>query len=132
MKHRGAILVALALILALGTGCAGTRQVAQRASAPEPLQLSYAIQYVDQSSIGVELMVMSPELPLHQGTIERGLDHAMSQVARDLPKSSILAQQAGFRDALSTSFRDATEGKVQASLFVMKVYEAETAQVSMK
>jgi len=132
MKHRGAILVAFALILALGTGCAGTSQVAQRDSAAEPLQLSYDIQYVDHSAIGVELMVMSPELPIRQGVIERGLDDAMRQVARNLPKSSILAQQAGFRDALNSSFQAVTGGTVQASLFVMKVYEAETAQVSMK
>lgn len=129
-------LVALALILALVTGCAGTSRIAQREAAGDPLQLSYDIQYVDNTAISVELMVLSPDLPYRQGVIERSLDRAMGDVARDLPKSHILARQIDFRNALQASFRKATGKHVQASLFVMNVCETgvreRTTQVSMK
>ncbi|MCB2199424.1 hypothetical protein KQI63_08470 [bacterium] len=121
MMRKATILILSALLMALSMGCAGTLQQASTDEAG-PLELHYDIQYVDNTAIGIEVLVMSPELPFKIESFERGMDRAFEQVAYRLPKSTILERQADFRDVLAATFKAET-GIDEASLFLMNIYQ---------
>lgn len=121
MMRKTAILILSALLMALSMGCAGTLPQTSTEAAG-PLELHYDIQYVDNTAIGIEVLVMSPDLPFKMDTFERGMDRAFEQVAYRIPKSAILERQADFRDLLTATFKAET-GTDEASLFLMNIYQ---------
>ena len=121
MMRKATILLVSALLMALSMGCAGTLPSPSMDEAA-PLELHYDIQYIDNTAIGIEVLVMSPELPFKIESFERGMDRAFEQVAYRIPKSAILERQADFRDALTATFKAET-GSDDASLFLMNVYQ---------
>ena len=135
MKRTQLMVVMVALVMALTVGCAGTHTMSSPQVQTEPLQLRYDIQYVDNTAIGVEVMVMSPELPWKSVQIQHSMDRAFDRVARQIPKSAILGQQGEFQSVLKATFKDETGHDTEASLFVLNVVESdwdEPTTMSMK
>ena len=120
MKRTSAMLMISALIMLMSIGCAGTQPMTS-VDSDTPLELHYDIQYVDNTAVGVEVLVVSSELPYKMVEIERGMDRAFEKVAYRIPKSAILERQAEFRDVLTATFQDETGA--DARLFLMNVYQ---------
>lgn len=113
-------LLAFALVgMLLSVGCSMQAPVRSTA-ASEPLHLSYDINYVDNTTVEVDLLVLSNG-EVRQNKLAKDVDSAIQQVAMTLPKSQILSRQDRFRVALNASFAQVSPHAEQVRLVVMGV-----------
>ncbi len=107
MNRRHILLIALLPVLLFAYGCASVQPVVTEEATP--LQVQYDIQYVDNTMVGINLMVISPDLPRAQKQIEEDLFEVVMAVANDIPKDAILTQQSEFRSSLNNAFRASSD-----------------------
>lgn len=117
MKRKSVLAIALMGIL-LSVGC--SMQAPLRSSASEPLHLSYDINYVDNTTVEIDVLVLANG-ELRGTRLARDVDSAIQQVARTLPKSQILQRQDRFRSVLNSTFAEVSPLAERVKLVVMGV-----------
>ncbi len=124
---------AIALVIMAGfllmAGC--STQIATTRPAAEPMRLHYDINYVDNTAVSVELLVIAPEA-VSRTSIARDLDETVNRVARDLPKSKLLGRQDVFRTALNSTFAEVSRQADRVRLVVLGVTPSAPATVAMR
>ena len=128
VRKMATVLVIVAGFL-LMTGCSS--QVAMTRPAAEPMQLHYDINYVDNSAVSVDLMVIAPET-VSRTRIAHDMDETVNRVVRDLPKSKLLNQQDSFRSALSNTFAAVSSHARSVRLVVLGVSPSAPTTVAMR
>ncbi|MCB2213546.1 hypothetical protein KQI52_15640 [bacterium] len=118
MNRRHIFTIALLPLLLFAYGCASVQTVVTEEAAT-PLQVQYDIQYVDNTTVGINLMVISPDLPRAQKQIEEDLFDVVMAVANDIPKDAILAQQSEFRSSLNNAFRASSDFGENSQVLVL-------------
>lgn len=118
MKHRFALPILL-VVLAFGTGCAVT---VPQVEDPLPLVVQYDIQYVDNTKIGIDLMLLSADETLTTASVEEDVYRSVQNVADALPQSAILQRQSEFRQAVADEFRRTSPYADKVQIVVVEVF----------
>jgi len=117
------------LLSVLVIGCASQQALTVQPD-PEPFRLQYDINYTDQSSVTLDLMVI-PMVAVVPSRVMKDVDRAVDEVAREIPRSELLARQDIFRDELNTAFREISRHSSEVQLLVMGVAPSQVT-VAMK
>jgi uncharacterized protein YceK len=129
MVRKMVITFAIVAGFLLLTGC--STQVAMTRPDSEPMRLHYDINYVDNTAVSVDLMVIAPET-VSRVKIARELDETVNLVVRDLPKSELLGQQDTFLTTLSNTFAKVSRHAENICLVVLGVNSSAPVTVAMR
>lgn len=118
MKNLLIHLLFLFTLLLLGSGCAYQQPVMEQTG---PLYVQYDIQYSDYTMVGIDLMVMSPDLPRAADKIEADLFEAFTSVSHAVTKEEILKDQTTFRNTLNDAFAEVSPYGDSAHIVLMSM-----------